>query len=308
MEATLRDGRAERRLARDGFVVVPEVARGDLPALRELIGDREVVTAAAIPTSQGWRRQSAPGRLWRLSLDDDDRHDRERLEQQTAGFWDRLLAELFVDHRHLVTALLTKGPGEDSALPLHQDPTVVDEARFRSSTVWVALDDVDRRSRNGALHVLPGSHLRASDPRGTNTVPSFLPHLDRLWDRAVPVDVRAGDAVVLDSRVIHGSPPNWSQRSRRVISAVIVPRRAELVHVVASPGDGDEVVTHRADLAFWRRYNPRALSGAPPADLPVIGRSTAAPGGATIRALLRGARWRKARATAGRWLAEVVPG
>jgi len=75
---------------------------------------------------------------------------------------------------------------------------------------------VDTDLRNGALHVVPGSHRSGT-----------LPHVDTFshlgldpgewpWERAVPIPGRAGDTILFHYRCVHGSRENRSERPRAV--------------------------------------------------------------------------------------------
>lgn len=267
-DRTLRDPHQERRLDREGYVVISGAGHDLLPRLREIADG--ITRGPSPPEPEGaapaWETMTAPGGAWELSLNQLDPAEQRAVVARAADSWSTILAEHFVDHRVVVTAFLYKHPGEDGVLPLHQDPTIVDEAERRSVTVWIPLDEISARRDNGALRVLAGSHRVARDLRGTGTVAPYLDHLERLWPHTEEIDVDAGDLVVLDSRVVHGSPPNRSDRVRRVMSGVVVPRDAPLCHVIARE---QEIQIIDTDDEFYDTYNPRALHERPPADRPV---------------------------------------
>lgn len=235
-----------------------------------------------------WDQRHAPGARWRIGIHELSSDEREQLERRTAPFWGELLAAHLVDQVHLFSSVMTKEAGDQSELPLHQDPTYVDEPAWRSLTLWVALEEISREADNGPLHVLPGSHLVGNGLRGTRLHPEYLHDQGRLWPLAVPVDVAAGDVVVIDSRLVHGSPPNRSARERHVLVSVVVPRDARLLHVV-----GDEGGVHADVLAvepsFYRVESPLSLVQQPPQDLPLLRRVRRADHRTTTDDLVRAA-------------------
>ncbi|MBO3742700.1 phytanoyl-CoA dioxygenase family protein [Actinoplanes flavus] len=116
--------------------------------------------------------------------------------------------------------LLIKWPGADFRVPWHQDGAGdgVELDPNRSVTVWVALTAAT--AANGALHVIPGSHrlgylpTRREDPHGgrhgralTTVVPPGGPE-------PVVVEVPAGEAALMDVRLLHSSPPNTTDQPR----------------------------------------------------------------------------------------------
>lgn len=260
----LRDRRADRHLRRRGYAVVPGVARGDVEALREAFfathGAERPVAERGGP---GWQGDPATGQEFRNDLEE-SLELRAEVEERLAPYWDRYLRTLFVDHRPVVSTFLAKWPGPAGHLPLHQDPSIVDERTSRGLTLWIALDDASPELGNGPLYVIPGSHRVADEYRGTNALPSFIHYLDQLWPRAEAVPVAAGDAVVLDGRVIHGSPPNPGDRLRLAVCTQVAPAAVPLVHAV---GCGpDEVAVFEVDDDWYRRTSPARLH----ADLPVV--------------------------------------
>lgn len=81
-------------------------------------------------------------------------------------------------------------------------------------SVWMTLDDVD--VSNGAMHVMPGSHLRAvGHDRSSET--GLLLDLNDAVDasRAVVIDLPAGGAMLHHCQTLHYTPPNHTDRQRR---------------------------------------------------------------------------------------------
>jgi hypothetical protein len=67
----------------------------------------------------------------------------------------------------------------------------------------------------------------------------------------VVIPLRAGQAVVMDSRVVHFSTPNTADHERVVAAFVVAPEEAELVHWWAADG---ELVRHEVTPDFYVAY------------------------------------------------------
>lgn len=97
---------------------------------------------------------------------------------------------------------------------LHQDGYYF-EHRLQSPTAVLSYA-VDVDLGNAPLFVVPGSHrlglIRHQDDRWAG----FALDDPVWWERAVPVEGRAGDAVIFHTCTIHGSPDNRSDRPRPV--------------------------------------------------------------------------------------------
>ena len=139
------------------------------------------------------------------------------------------------------------------ALGWHQDWWCWDHpVTLRPAAAQVALLCYlgDTGASNGALRLLPGSHraglplhaaLAAADG-ATDELP--LDHeAFRDQERQVTVSVRAGDAVVLDYRLLHGTHPNWSAARRDCVLLSFTPSwrglpadvQAHLIQHLAQP-------------------------------------------------------------------------
>ncbi len=86
-------------------------------------------------------------------------------------------------------------------------------------SIWIALDNADEE--NGCMNVIPGSYIeglaahgRAKSEKGN--LPALL-QVDADVDRAVPVPVEAGSAMVHHCMTLHQTNPNRSSRDRRAM-------------------------------------------------------------------------------------------
>lgn len=90
--------------------------------------------------------------------------------------------------------------------PLHLDTFLPHTGKVPAMMqVIVALED--QTVENGCVRVVPGSHLSGEYAR------------EEARAHAVPVEYRAGDAVLIDSRIWHGGGENTTNRSRWMLIA-----------------------------------------------------------------------------------------
>ena len=141
-------------------------------------------------------------------------------------------AALFEASRFVYGSFVAKTPAGPGAglVALHQDPSFIDERLGDTCNIWMPLIDVD--PSNGCLWVVPGSHRLNRSPRSTAAFfrfpyPALLPAIGAL---AVPVPLRAGQAILTAQTLFHGSQANLSARTRCAVSAVIAPAGAPLRH------------------------------------------------------------------------------
>jgi phytanoyl-CoA hydroxylase len=117
--------------------------------------------------------------------------------------------------RYQNTKLNLKSPEYGSPVEWHQDWAFYPHTNDDVLAVGIAIDDM--MLENGCLMVVPGSHRGPvhDHHQGGYFVGAVTP--DGLADKAVPIELRAGDISIHHARLLHGSAPNRSNRPRRFL-------------------------------------------------------------------------------------------
>lgn len=147
---------------------------------------------------------------------------------------------------------VAKPPSPESSLSPHQDSSHVNEDKFMSVYAWCALTDTNLQ--NGAVYVLPGSHLFGNIHRSLNIPWQFEPYKELMWEYCVPLTMKAGQVLFFDSATIHCSPPNTTNTLRLGVNFFIQPTEAQFTHYFrdASTPEG-QVEKFAVDIDFY--YN-----------------------------------------------------
>jgi Phytanoyl-CoA dioxygenase (PhyH) len=205
-----RESGLQRTFDRDGYVIVPlRDHAGAIAALWSLYHERPSGIESGFYSSTHSRDAAYKSRVSR------------GIKELCAALAQSYLA----DYRPLGGNFVVKFPGGQGELPVHQDWTMVDEARFSSVNCWIPMMEIDRR--NGPLMVVKGSHTFLDTPRGSPSYPSPLDGLrDTIRDRYLTILTPAvGQMVIHDHRLIHYSPANHSDAPRVAAALGIVPIR-----------------------------------------------------------------------------------
>ena len=124
-------------------------------------------------------------------------------------------SELMLSQNHH-NCVMTKHPGFSSVTSWHQDIRYWRFDRRELVSTWLALGP--EREDNGCLMVIPGSHVLDFEP-GQFDASLFLrtdvPENETLLDRAVPVELEAGDVLFFHSRTLHAAGRNASDAIKR---------------------------------------------------------------------------------------------
>ena len=122
-----------------------------------------------------------------------------------------------------------KLPGDGKRVSWHQDATFWALSPSKTVTVWLALDDTD--VDNGAMTLIPGSHLHGaieyvdSRPEENNVLWQTVEGAPQYGAAPVPVELRAGQMSLHTDLLLHGSEPNLSEPASLRPDHALHPRR-----------------------------------------------------------------------------------
>lgn len=244
--SVLQDPRLDSRLVRDGFVKVP------------LLTPR----AAADLRSRYLELRGESGEGFEVDFWNPSTAFRRATDAAIAATTDEALSWVFSAHQPFLRNFLCKWPGrtgrDDFPEAPHRDWMYTDESSGeRSYVVWIALEDIT--ADNGQLLVARGSHRLDTRIRGTNVSTPWLAHRG-VWDRRmVAVPAAAGEAIIFDSALVHGSYPNHSSSARIAAAVAVAPAGADLVHYRAVDADTAEMLV--VDKEFFVTQDVAQLPG-----------------------------------------------
>jgi ectoine hydroxylase-related dioxygenase (phytanoyl-CoA dioxygenase family) len=159
------------------------------------------------------------------------------------------------NYKPIIANFINKNPHKGE-VPLHQNWAFVDEHKYTSVSIWCPL--VDSSIENGTLQVVPGSHKRFAPVRGP-LVPWELEGMKQtiINEYLVPMNVKAGQAVILDDSLIHYSALNNTEGLRLAIQLILIPGITHSIHYhMDSTGDKPIVRVYKADKDFYMEFHP----------------------------------------------------
>lgn len=218
---------------RDGFVKVPLLDKGQVKALADFF-------------AQTRERHQTVQNLHHTTTDTQNTELIFAVDAYIKSVFTPALEKVLTDFKALAGTYHIKEKGEGSATGIHQDPTFVDESRFCSANVWVALHDIDHT--NGNLYFVPGTHRAVSSLRITPSFPAFYDSFrEALPARAVHVPLKAGEAVIFHNGTVHAATDNLTDTFRLAATLLVCSREAEWLLYYRNPADG-RIGEYRLDM------------------------------------------------------------
>lgn len=174
---------------------------------------------------------------------------RKKVNEYVKHVCEPLLSDFFDNYKCILGYFLYKKKSPDSAIGIHQDWTLIDENKHRGFIIWIPLTDTN--ITNGCFHLIPGSHNKYNTIRGSH----IEQHLDdNLITEMIPMPVKANDALVIDLRLVHASPPNLSSKDRLAVGLIIVPQHAQLLHYYYSKQSAATILYEAPDSFLIDSY------------------------------------------------------
>jgi ectoine hydroxylase-related dioxygenase (phytanoyl-CoA dioxygenase family) len=146
-----------------------------------------------------------------------------------------------------------EGGGE---VPMHQNWAFVEEEKYTSVSIWVPLVDSDEE--NGTLQVVEGSHKKFGRLRGPMIPWELEPIKEKIIkNHLTPMNVKAGEGIILDDSIVHYSNINKTPGLRLAIQLIMIPSSTTSVHYHLDRNiDQTKVHVLETDLDFYMNFHP----------------------------------------------------
>ena len=177
-----------------------------------------------------------------ISLLSSDISYRQKVEGRFKMIAAPKIATILPGYRTLFCPWTRRRPSaKTESLNLHQDPSFTDESMYRCLGIWTPLSDVE--IEHSCICLVKGSH--ALPPRKRAYTRPGLPfdeevqsYVEKNYLTYMPL--KAGQAILFDRRLVHGSSPNTSNVERVAPTClIIIPENAPLYLCHQESGEED---------------------------------------------------------------------
>jgi hypothetical protein len=174
------------------------------------------------------------------------RYSKELIDRIFKQAFNRMFIEGSFEHTGGV--FMMKKSGEDTYHPLHRDIPVVDERRTYGIYSWTPITETGPDS--GRMFVVPGSNHSGSHQRShLLEYPKMDEGLYR--DSYKVLDVKMGETLFFDARLLHGSQANTSGKTRAVVNFYVKPAHEPCIYYAQNPNDSGLVDVYEIDPAYF---------------------------------------------------------
>jgi len=248
MRALFKNPELQQQFESQGFVKLP------------LLNKEEVETLLNFYQDQNFDNKIDDG--FHISLDNKNQELVTAVGEKIKSVLVPKTTEIFDRVQVFTASYVIKEPGLQNIVPPHQDWSFVDENEFCSVTVWTPLVDVTEN--NGALGIIKGSHNLFNHHRSSPSPQSKSPladHIFTLFPYVDIVEMKAGETLIFNNKLIHASPPNLSDQARIAVGIGVTQEEAQLRHYYHVPNsEPAQLEVYEVEKEFYTWYNNARLS------------------------------------------------
>lgn len=252
MRPVFNNPELEQQFQRDGYVIIPFLSEDEVEEIKERYFE-------TLPTSGGLIGAEDAGLKDKITYDftfiDKNIEYKKLVFNIITERFDKYVKKYLADYKPIIANFIRKKTN-DGEVPLHQNWAFVDERKCTSVSIWCPL--VDSNESNGTLQVVPGTHKRYGEFRGP-MVPWELENIkqDIIGKYLVPMNLKAGQAVVLDDSIVHYSAINKTDDLRLAIQLILIPSEEKSIHYHMNPQKSTtQIDVLEVDKDFYMHFNP----------------------------------------------------
>lgn len=203
----------EKCLYINGFTTIDCIDRNTIDTLRNLLEEKSNYSDKLEKAAY-------------LSLINEDFETKNALHNQITEILKPLFDKLFKDYKTPIFQFFVKAPDSDGNIGFHTDDTLILNPQIEPHyAIWIPLIDVDEN--NGAIQLIPGSHHWYSGVATSSIEWPYLKYQDQINEKSVTIKMNAGEILIFDNRMVHGSTYNKTNKIRPCVAGRIVNKKSE---------------------------------------------------------------------------------
>lgn len=254
MKPVFRDPELEKVFGEKGYVIVPFLSPEEVEKLKKQFFDT-IEESGGPRTSEHTDFDTKADISYDFTfIDKNVDYKKKVYDIITETF--RARADAYLDDYTPIIANYIRKQEGGGEVPMHQNWAFVDEMNYTSVSIWVPL--VDSNEENGTLQMVEGSHKKFGKLRG----PMIPWELRGIKDEIVsghltPMNVKAGQGVILDDSIVHYSNINKTPGLRLAIQLIMIPKAATSIHYhLDRTKDQNSVTMLETNVDFYMNFHP----------------------------------------------------
>jgi hypothetical protein len=249
-----KDPVLEAEFNRKGYVKVPFLDAEEIEYLKKMFFDT-IAESGGPKTANDVDFENNADITYDFTFIDRNEEYKKKVYTIITNAFQKKADKYLADYTPIIANYIRKKEG-GGEVPMHQNWAFVEEEKYTSVSIWVPL--VDSNEANGTLQMVDGSHKRFGRLRG----PMIPWELERIKGEIIkkhltPMNVKAGEGVILDDSIVHYSNINKTPGLRLAIQLIMIPVATHSIHYhLDRNADRTKVQVLETDLDFYMGFHP----------------------------------------------------
>lgn len=247
MRTVFNNDKLNQEFAENGFVVVPFKEAAELKEIKATL-----LSLDPSDNFEGNQETKLGKQSFHVTFFDSNLPYKTAMLDYGKQVFEELSQRYLNDYDCAQSNVFLKPAGQGYVYP-HQNATIVDETKYVSVSVWMPLQDTD--FENGTICLVPGSQTLFEKYRNTTIYWPYVPFFKdgAGLDYFVPVNVKAGEVLILDDRIVHYTPNNNKNEGRWVFHSLWKPKEASTMYCDLVD---ENVHSFNVENDFWQYHVP----------------------------------------------------
>lgn len=222
MREIFKDKNIENQFRQKGYVLIPLVSGHEIDALKN-----QLTHFKPSDNFKGNQDTAIGKQSFHITFFDRDYDYKKEMFEFTKLYFKEATSNLLSEYKCIQANVFLKPSSAGFVFP-HQNLTTVDEKKYNSISFWLPLQDTN--FENGTVCLIPRSQEIPIKYRNTHLYWPFTDYCMTEEGKAlfVPIEVKKGELLILDDRIIHYTPVNKSKEDRWVLHSLWAPKEAQI--------------------------------------------------------------------------------
>jgi hypothetical protein len=248
MKQTFNDKKLEQKFNQNGYILIDGPKNINFSKIV-----RDLNSLHPSDHYKGNQKTKIGSQTFHVTFFDSEKKYKEEIYNYVQILFLDFVKQVFTNHKCSQANVFLKLPKTGFVHP-HQNLTIVNEKKFKSVSCWMPLQDTNLE--NGTLCLIPSSHLHFEKYRNSHI---YWPYIDFFRNGEgrhyfKPINVRAGQVLIIDDRLVHFTPENKSKIDRWVLHSIWTSKDAQLKFYDVQ---GDVVNEYNVNDTFWQFTQPK---------------------------------------------------
>ena len=250
MRSVFNDTSLNEKFLKEGYLIIPFTTESEIDDIKE-----KLLQLKPSDNFEGNQDTLIGKQSFHITFFDSNQKYKKEMFDFLRLLFKRIAEKTLLDYKCAQANVFLKPANAGSVYP-HQNLTITDETKYRTLSFWLPLQDTTEE--NGTVCLIPGTQNFFLKYRNTHV---YWPYTKFLASETglkyfTTVNVKKGELLIIDDRIVHYTPINKTKNSRWVLHSLWAPTEAPLNFY---DPEKNKIKKYLVADDFWQYHEPGVL-------------------------------------------------